>query len=100
MFPQLETEIAKYNASNMDKGRKASLHQYQSQKNDMEMSDYDTNGFNLCHKEDEVNKKKQEEQLSANDPIHMYSTHGNSKCKYLTSCENDLLWGNFITLLS
>ena len=45
MFSQLEAEIAKYNASNMNKGGRTSLQWYQSQKDDLEMSNYNTNGF-------------------------------------------------------
>ena len=40
--------------------------------------------YTFATKEDEVNEKEQEEQLSANDPNHVYSTHGKKNCKYST----------------
>ena len=43
MFSQLEAEIAKYNASNLDEGGRARLQSSQCPKNEVQTSDCDTN---------------------------------------------------------
>ena len=75
MFSQIEAEIAKYNASNLDEGGRASLQSSQRPKDDVQTSDCDTNECTPPPKK-KIKVAKRTPKMSANDPSYIvYALH-------------------------